>query len=93
MQLIVALAAEPDGKMVVAATDPAQESAITTSGNQPIVTVMSPLNGIQTAWDTVEADLRSGWDQYEHRRHTHTTWEQMKDAVRDAWDRIVGDKR
>ena len=40
-------------------------------------------------WDTVEADLRSGWDRYEHRRHTHTTWEQMKDAVRDAWDRIV----
>jgi hypothetical protein len=44
------------------------------------------------AWDTVDPDLRSGWDRYEHRRHTHTTWEQMKDAVRDAWDRIVGDK-
>lgn len=43
-------------------------------------------------WDIVEADLRSGWDRYEHRRHTHTTWEQMRDAVRDAWDRIVGNK-
>lgn len=41
-------------------------------------------------WDTVEADLRSGWYRYEHRPHTLTTWEEVKDAVRDAWDRIVG---
>ena len=43
-------------------------------------------------WQDVEADLRSNWDQYEFRHHDHTTWEQMKDAVRDAWDRITGNK-
>jgi hypothetical protein len=42
------------------------------------------------AWQDVEADLRSGWDRYEHRPHTLTTWEEVKDAVRDAWDRIAG---
>jgi hypothetical protein len=44
------------------------------------------------AWQDVEADLRSGWDRYEHRPHTLTTWEEVKDAVRDAWDRIAGNK-
>ena len=44
------------------------------------------------AWQDVEADLRSGWDRYEHRGDTRTTWEQVKGAVRDAWDRIVGNK-
>jgi hypothetical protein len=43
-------------------------------------------------WDEVESDLRSGWDQYEHRGSARTTWEQIKDAVRDGWDRIVGNR-
>jgi hypothetical protein len=43
-------------------------------------------------WDTVKADLRSGWDSYEHRPDGLTTWEEVKDAVHDAWDRIVGNK-
>lgn len=44
------------------------------------------------AWENVEADLRSGWESYEHRPDTLTTWEQVQGAVRDAWDRIVGNK-
>src|SRR5919106_6593729 len=40
----------------------------------------------------VEADLRSDWDRYEHRGSSRSTWEQIKDAVRDGWDRVVGNK-
>jgi len=43
-------------------------------------------------WDDVEHDLRSGWDTYEHRRDNRSTWEQVKDAVRDAWDRVSGNR-
>jgi hypothetical protein len=39
-------------------------------------------------WDDVEADLSRDWSSYE-RRGT-STWEQMKHAVRDAWDRVTG---
>ena len=39
-------------------------------------------------WNDVEADLRSGWDRFEHRGQS--TWENMKDAVRDAWNRVTG---
>jgi hypothetical protein len=41
-------------------------------------------------WDEVESDLRSGWNNYEHRGTS--TWEQIKDAVRDGWDRLVGNR-
>lgn len=39
-------------------------------------------------WNDVEGDLQSGWNTYEHRGSS--TWEQVKDAVRDAWDRVTG---
>ena len=39
-------------------------------------------------WDDVESDLSKGWNTYEHRGHS--TWEQVKSAVRDAWDRVTG---
>ena len=39
-------------------------------------------------WDDVEPDLTMGWDEYEHRGNS--TWENVKDAVRDAWDRVTG---
>ncbi len=39
-------------------------------------------------WSDVESDLSRGWNQYEHRGQS--TWEQVKDAVRDAWDRVTG---
>ena len=40
------------------------------------------------SWDDVESDLSAGWKSYEHRGNS--TWEQIKDAVRDAWDRVTG---
>jgi hypothetical protein len=39
-------------------------------------------------WSDVENDLAREWDAYEYRGNS--TWEQMKDAVRDAWDRVTG---
>jgi hypothetical protein len=39
-------------------------------------------------WNDVESDLRSGWGRYEHRGQS--TWENVKDAVRDAWNRVAG---
>jgi len=41
-------------------------------------------------WDDVEADLSRGWNAFEHRGTS--TWEQVKAAVRDAWDRVTGHK-
>jgi hypothetical protein len=41
-------------------------------------------------WEDVENDLRSGWTSYEHRGDS--TWERAKGAVRDAWDRVTGNK-
>lgn len=38
-------------------------------------------------WNDVEPELRRGWDKYEHRGES--TWEHMKDAVRDAWHRVT----
>ena len=40
------------------------------------------------AWKDVESDLKSGWNTFEHR--SASTWEQIKDAARDAWDRVMG---
>jgi hypothetical protein len=42
------------------------------------------------SWSDVESDLSRDWSTYEHRGNS--TWEQMKDAVRDAWDRITGNR-
>ena len=44
-------------------------------------------------WDDAEVDLKSGWDRYEHRGGLQATWEDIKDAVRDAWDRVTGHAR
>ena len=38
-------------------------------------------------FNDVEGDLRRDWDRYEHRGQS--TWENMKDAVRDAWNRVT----
>ena len=40
------------------------------------------------SWTDVESDLSHDWNKYEHRGTS--TWEQVKDAVRDAWDRVTG---
>ena len=39
-------------------------------------------------WNEVETELATGWSTYEHRGTS--TWEQIKGAVRDAWDRVTG---
>ncbi len=41
-------------------------------------------------WNDVESDLRTGWDKFEHRSAGGAAWENVKDAVRDAWHRITG---
>jgi hypothetical protein len=41
-------------------------------------------------WEDAEPDLRQGWDSYQHRGETPTAWEEIKHAVKDAWDRVVG---
>jgi hypothetical protein len=40
------------------------------------------------AWTDVEPDLRRDWNTYQYRGQS--TWEDIKDAVRDAWDRMTG---
>jgi len=40
------------------------------------------------AWNDVEPELSKKWSTYEHKGES--TWEQVKDAVRDAWDRVTG---
>jgi hypothetical protein len=42
------------------------------------------------AWNDVEPDLEREWDRYEFRGQS--TWAQIKNAVRDAWDRVVGNR-
>ncbi len=42
-------------------------------------------------WDEAEPQLRSGWDRYEHAGDSRSAWEQVKDAVRDAWERVKGE--
>ena len=40
------------------------------------------------SWTEIESDLEHDWDRYEYRGES--TWQQVKDAVRDAWDRMAG---
>ncbi len=42
------------------------------------------------SWNEVESDLRTGWDKYENRPAGGSSWENVKDAVKDAWHRITG---
>ena len=39
-------------------------------------------------WTDVESDLSRDWNAYQYRGTS--TWEQIKGAVRDAWDRATG---
>ena len=47
-------------------------------------------HGMGRRWDDAEPDLRAGWERYEHGGEQPTAWEEIKDAVRDAWDRVTG---
>jgi hypothetical protein len=44
------------------------------------------------SWSEVESDLRTGWDKFEGRSQTESTWDKVKDAVQDAWHRVTGQK-
>ena len=50
----------------------------------------SGAHGVGRTWEDAEPDLRSGWERYEHRGAEPTAWDDIKDAVRDAWNRAVG---
>jgi hypothetical protein len=41
-------------------------------------------------WNDVERDLERDWDTYQHRGDSRSTWQQVKDAARDAWNRVTG---
>jgi hypothetical protein len=41
-------------------------------------------------WTDAESDLREGWERYQYRGEQPSTWDEIKDAVRDAWDRVTG---
>jgi hypothetical protein len=41
-------------------------------------------------WGDVETDLQTGWDRLEGRGGAESTWNKVKDAVRDAWNRVTG---
>lgn len=42
------------------------------------------------SWEEAEADMRKGWETYENRGTDPSPWEEIKEAVRDAWDRVRG---
>lgn len=41
-------------------------------------------------WNDVESDMRTGWDKFEGRKSGGAAWENVKDAVKDAWHRVTG---
>lgn len=44
------------------------------------------------SWEDAEEDLRTGWERYEHRGENQSTWDEIKEAVSDAWERVMGSK-
>lgn len=43
------------------------------------------------SWNDSERELSEGWNGYEGRGDTDSTWENIKDSVRDAWNRVRGE--
>jgi hypothetical protein len=50
----------------------------------------SARHDVGRSWDEAEPDLRSGWERDQDRSGSPSTWEEIKGAVRDAWDRVTG---
>lgn len=50
----------------------------------------SGLHHMGRGWGDVEIDLRTGWDKFEGKGPGGAAWENVKDAVKDAWHRITG---
>ncbi len=44
-------------------------------------------------FEDAETDLRRDWDSYEHRGSNKSTWDEIKESVRDAWNRVTGNDR
>lgn len=42
-------------------------------------------------WHDVHEDIETGWNEFRYRGQTR--WEDVKDAVRDAWDRVTAPER
>ena len=49
----------------------------------------SARDSLGRSWDDAEPDLRSGWQRYQEESGTPSVWDEIKAAVRDAWDRVV----
>lgn len=52
--------------------------------------VESASHGLGRSWDEAEPDLKQGWERYPHRGEQPAAWDEIKEAVRDAWNRITG---
>jgi hypothetical protein len=44
------------------------------------------------SWGEAEPDLREGWRRVQNQSGDPSAWEEIKGAVRDAWDRVTGGK-
>jgi hypothetical protein len=52
----------------------------------------SARHNLGRSWDDAEPDLREGWERYRDESGSPSAWEEIKAAVRDAWDRVTGGK-
>jgi hypothetical protein len=50
----------------------------------------SARDNLGRSWDDAEPDLREGWTRYQNESGSPSAWEEIKAAVRDAWDRVTG---
>jgi hypothetical protein len=50
----------------------------------------SARHDVGRSWDDAEPDLRAGWERYQNESGSPSTWDEIKAAVRDAWDRVTG---
>jgi hypothetical protein len=41
-------------------------------------------------WEEVESELQAGWEVDEQRGEHRGAWASVRDAVKDAWDRVTG---
>lgn len=49
----------------------------------------SARDSLGRGWDDAEPDLRSGWERHQGESGTPSAWDEIKAAVRDAWDRVA----
>jgi hypothetical protein len=63
--------------------------AVRTRSVQTTTSAFGP-HHVGRRWEDAEADLQAGWERYPHRGENPTAWDEIKAAVKDAWDRVVG---